>query len=339
MLAYLEAAQATRRRVLRRGRGRHAALRRARDDATRAAASTRPRTPTASRRSRRSALTRRKGAFYVWTRRRDRRAARATTPTIVRQRFGIEPDGNAPSDPQGEFTGKNLLYTAQSIEDIVGARPGSRSRTIVDGARPRARRRCSSARATRPRPHLDDKVLTAWNGLMIAAFARAARVLPDASGRAASGSTRRAAPRRSSASTCGTSRRARLLRRYRDGDAAIDGYAEDYAYLICGLLELFQADGDPAWLEWARELQAPPGRAVLGRRGRRLVQHDRARSVGAAAAEGRLRRRRAVGELGLGPQPADAGAPDGRRGGAREGRAHARALRSARRPRRLARSR
>ena len=47
-----------------------------------------------------------------------------------------------------------------------------------------------------------------------------------------------------------------LLRRYRDGEAAIDGYAEDYACLIFGLLELFQADGDPAWLEWARELQA-----------------------------------------------------------------------------------
>ena len=48
----------------------------------------------------------------------------------------------------------------------------------------------------------------------------------------------------------------RLLRRYRDGDAAIDAYAEDYAYLIWGLLELFQAGGDPAWLEWALTLQA-----------------------------------------------------------------------------------
>jgi uncharacterized protein YyaL (SSP411 family) len=50
-------------------------------------------------------------------------------------------------------------------------------------------------------------------------------------------------------------REGRLLRRYRNGDAAIDGYAEDYAYLIFGLLELFQATGDPQWLSWARELQ------------------------------------------------------------------------------------
>ena len=47
----------------------------------------------------------------------------------------------------------------------------------------------------------------------------------------------------------------RLLRRFRAGDAAIDGYAEDYAYLIFGILELFQATGDPAWLSWARQLQ------------------------------------------------------------------------------------
>ena len=47
-----------------------------------------------------------------------------------------------------------------------------------------------------------------------------------------------------------------LLRRYRAGDAAIDGYAEDYACLIWGVLELFQASGDPQWLSWARQLQA-----------------------------------------------------------------------------------
>ena len=94
----------------------------------------------------------------------------------------------------------------------------------------------------------------------------------------------------------------RLLRRYRDGEAAIDAYAEDYACLIWGLLELFQADGDPVVARVGPRAAGAPGRAVLGRRGRRLVQHHRARSVGAPAAEGRLRRRRAIGELGLGPQ-------------------------------------
>ena len=90
---------------------------------------------------------------------------------------------------------------------------------------------------------------------MIAAFARAARVLVAvAVGRALSRG-RAGRPRRSSGRACGATADGRLLRRYRDGEAAIDGYAEDYAYLICGLLELFQADGDAAWLEWAIALQ------------------------------------------------------------------------------------
>jgi uncharacterized protein YyaL (SSP411 family) len=111
------------------------------------------------------------------------------------------------------------------------------------------------ARASRPRPHLDDKVITAWNGLMIAAFARAARVLVDSPNR---GRWRAAAE-----SAAGfvldklwdpTTRT--LRRRYRDGEAAIDGFCEDYAYLIWGLLELFEATGDHKWLTLSTELQA-----------------------------------------------------------------------------------
>ena len=83
------------------------------------------------------------------------------------------------------------------------------------------------------------------------------------------------ARRRFIRATSGTPETQTLLRRYRAGEAGIDGYAEDYACLIFGPLELFQAAGDPAWLAWARELQARAGRAVLGRGRRRLVQHDR----------------------------------------------------------------
>jgi hypothetical protein len=192
------------------------------------------------------------GAFYIWS---DAEIGTllGTDAPVARRRFGIEPGGNAPHDPQGEFTGKNLLYVSQSIEDI-GIRLGMAAEDVT-AALGRIRSALFAARATRPRPHLDDKVLTAWNGLMIAAFARAARVLPDSP----------AAPRFLAAAqraagfirdTMWRQTDRRLLRRYRDGDAAIDGYAEDYAYLIFGLLELFQADGDPAWLDWAASLQA-----------------------------------------------------------------------------------
>jgi uncharacterized protein len=180
------------------------------------------------------------GAFYVW---RDEEIGEVLgdDANVFRIRYGILPDGNAPFDPQNEFVHKNLLYTARGIDEVMSAT--AKSRSEVEAALARGRSKLQERRATRPRPHLDDKVLTAWNGLMIGAFARAART----------GAARRAAlfvwkhlwnPETRT-----------LLRRYRRGDAAVEGYAEDYAYLIFGLLELFQADGDPRWLEWALMLQ------------------------------------------------------------------------------------
>src|SRR4029450_10441302 len=94
---------------------------------------------------------------------------------IFAGRYGILPNGNAPFDPQHEFVNKNLLHTAQSIADL--ARAANKSRIEVAESLLRARRILFDARRRKPRPQLDDKVLTAWNGLMIAAFARASRVL------------------------------------------------------------------------------------------------------------------------------------------------------------------
>ena len=193
----------------------------------------------------------REGAFYVWT---DGEigALPGEDAAIARRRFGIEPGGNAPHDPQEEFTGQNLLYTSQSIEDIA-ARTGRPAGEIVD-ALGRIRQALFDARRSRPRPHLDDKIVTSWNGMMIAALARAARAL---AGRDVSSTSLDAARRAAGFIRDRLWREddARLLRRYRDGEAAIDAYAEDYACLVWGLLELFQADGDPAWLEWALTLQ------------------------------------------------------------------------------------
>jgi len=191
------------------------------------------------------------GAFYIWS---DAEIAAhlGEDAEVARRRFGIEPGGNAPNDPQGEFTGKNLLYIAQPIADVA-VRSG-RSEAEVLAALDRVRDTLFTVRAGRPRPHLDDKVLTAWNGLMIAAFARAARVLPGS----ASAGTCRATAARAAGFIHTTLWRAdseTLLRRYRDGDAAIEAYAEDYAYLIWGLLELLQATGEARWLEWAIALQ------------------------------------------------------------------------------------
>jgi uncharacterized protein YyaL (SSP411 family) len=187
------------------------------------------------------------GAFYLW-RAEDVEALLGADAKIVRLRFGIEPDGNAPQDPQQEFVGKNLLYIARSIDEI--ARETAAEPAAVVDVLQRARLKMFEARLHRPRPQRDDKILTAWNGLMIAAFARMGRS-PD--GRVYLDAARRAAGFFRERMWNADSRT--LLRRYRDGHAEIEAYAEDYAYLVFGLLELFQADADPAWLEWAIALQ------------------------------------------------------------------------------------
>jgi uncharacterized protein YyaL (SSP411 family) len=111
-----------------------------------------------------------------------------------------------------------------------------------------SRAKLLAARNRRPRPHRDDKILTDWNGLMIGTLALAGRVLGareyvDAAERAATFIEARL--RRPDG---------RLLRRFRDGEAAIPAYLDDHAFLAHGLLELYAATFDPSCLERARAI-------------------------------------------------------------------------------------
>ena len=188
------------------------------------------------------------GAFYIWTEAELRQQLGGDAEAFC-QRFGVKPDGNAPSDPQGEFTGRNLLHTAKGLADI--ASDLGVSEADVEAALARSRGVLLDVRGRRPRPHLDDKVLAAWNGLMMAAFARAGRVVPG--GEVFTQEAVRAAEFLERHLWDAASRT--LFRRYRGGSAAVPGYAEDYAYVTFGLIELFQASGEPRWLEWALVLQ------------------------------------------------------------------------------------
>ncbi len=203
------------------------------------------------------------GAFYLWSTE-ELEGLLGPDAQVLSERYGVEPDGNALADPHGEFTGRNILYQARPVEAIAGEPGGSVA--DVAAALNRARQVLLRARNLRPRPQLDDKVLTAWNGLMIGAFARASRVVPELVGRGFSlaGGADDVGRGFSLAGAAAASfirarmwdpATGRLLRRYRDGEGAIDAFAEDYACLIFGLLELHQADGDRAWLDWALELQ------------------------------------------------------------------------------------
>ena len=201
------------------------------------------------------------GAFYLWTADEVRQLLPETS-RYFELRYGVLPNGNAPFDPQQEFDGKNILYTARSIADIAretGAEAGRLAAALLD-----ARGALFQARESRPRPERDDKVLTAWNGLMIAAAARAARILDGGEALEQTltgenpGSRHLRAARRAAAflqRELWDADRRLLRRRYRGGKAAIEGFSEDYAYLIWGLLELFQSSGEAEWLEWAIVLQ------------------------------------------------------------------------------------
>jgi uncharacterized protein YyaL (SSP411 family) len=115
-----------------------------------------------------------------------------------------------------------------------------RAQRLVD----EARAALLDARSRRPAPLRDEKVLAAWNGLMISAFARASFVIgnQEYADRAARGADFVLTRMR---------RNGRLLRSFKDGEARHDAYLEDYAFLIAGLLDLFEADGERRWLEEA----------------------------------------------------------------------------------------
>jgi uncharacterized protein YyaL (SSP411 family) len=175
------------------------------------------------------------GAFYVWSKAEIIEALGTQDGEVFCRHYGVEENGNAPagSDPHGEFTGKNILIERLSSEDPTLA--ASREKLLA-------------LRSKRPRPHLDDKVLTAWNGLMISAFARAGIALGEPHYLEAA--TRAAEFLRKNLTIDGD-----LLRSWREEPGTIRGFAEDYAFLIHALLDLYEATLDDAWLEWALDLQ------------------------------------------------------------------------------------
>jgi uncharacterized protein YyaL (SSP411 family) len=112
------------------------------------------------------------------------------------------------------------------------------------------REKLFSIRARRPRPHLDDKIIAAWNGLMISAYARGAQVLDEP--RYLEIATRAAKFLRTNL----YEEKSKLLyRNYRGGRSDIEGFADDYAFMIQGLLDLYEASFDVEWLKFAVELQ------------------------------------------------------------------------------------
>jgi uncharacterized protein len=188
------------------------------------------------------------GAFYIWTRQEISDALGSEEARIFCRHYGVEAVGNAPAagDPQDEFRGKNILLERHEVATtarILGLPVETVSKSLAV-----SRAKLFDLRAKRPRPHLDDKILTAWNGLMISAFSKTGAALGER--RYVEAAAESASFLRSHL-TAGD----RLLRSWRGEAGNIAGFAEDYAFLIQGLLDLYEATWEVDWLKRALELQ------------------------------------------------------------------------------------
>ncbi len=188
------------------------------------------------------------GAFYVWTKEEIDAALDPAAATLVAAHLNVKPGGNVAHDPHGEFRGKNVLRQTQSLALTAHALklelPRAEELLLAGLEKLRA------VRLRRPRPHLDDKVITAWNGLMISALARATQVLGEPARLAAATRAAEFIRRELYDPATGT-----LYRSWRGQRGTAPAFAEDYAALIQGLLDLYEAGFDVRWLQWAVQLQ------------------------------------------------------------------------------------
>ncbi len=180
------------------------------------------------------------GKFYVWTAAELRELLGADYGPFA-ARYGVSEGGNFHEVPGG-----NHLRLAASVEEVA-AREG-RSAAEVEAALARARATLLAARERRVPPLHDDKVLADWNGLMIGAAALAGRALGEPRYTAAAEEAARFVLERMRAPD------GALLHRWREGEAAVAGMLEDYAFLAWGLLELYEATFAPRWLADAQAL-------------------------------------------------------------------------------------
>ena len=186
------------------------------------------------------------GAFYVWSHQ-ELLEILGENASLFNAYYGLREKGNVEEDPFGEFTGKNHLSIVSTVQQVA-AQLGLSSDEVEAGLE-EGRRRLLDFRSQRPRPGLDDKILTDWNGLMISALARGYQVLQEkeyleAAERAATLIAEQLYDEESGV----------LKRRLRGGEAAIDGLVRDYAFFVQGLLDLYESSLEGRWLLLAMDL-------------------------------------------------------------------------------------
>ncbi|CAD5196410.1 uncharacterized protein LOC103971557 [Musa acuminata AAA Group] len=219
------------------------------------------------------------GAFYVWTSQ-EVEELLGEYANLFKDHYYIKPSGNCDlsrmSDPHNEFKGKNVLIEREDIPSM--ASKWGKSVDEYCHIMAECCKKLFDVRSKRPRPHLDDKVIVSWNGLAVSSFARASRILRtepkgtkyyfpvvgcdpneylEVAEKAASFIRRNLYDLSTQ----------RLQHSFRNGPSKAPGFLDDYAFLINGLLDLYEFGGKIDWLSWAIELQATQDKLFLDREG------------------------------------------------------------------------
>jgi uncharacterized protein YyaL (SSP411 family) len=178
------------------------------------------------------------GKFYVW-RAEEVRQALGDDADLFMAHYGASESGN--------WEGKNILHIVEEVPAL--ATRFDDEETAITSRLQSAKEQLLAIRNERIWPGLDDKILTAWNGLMLAAFAEAGQILDRPDYRQIAEENARFLREQLRGSD------GRLLRTWKEGSQAkYNAYLEDYAYLAEGLLALYQATFDAQWFTWAEEL-------------------------------------------------------------------------------------
>jgi len=187
------------------------------------------------------------GKFYFWTKDEIQEVLGEGQSQLILKVFNVIDGGNFSGEATGRNAGSNILNITNSLSEIASSQ--NISEEELELRIDEARTKLFEVREKRIHPHKDDKILTNWNGLMIAALAKGAQVLSE--------SKYIDAAKKSANFILENMRdkNGRLLHRYRDGDAGIKANADDYAFFIWGLIELYEASFDVRYLQTALELK------------------------------------------------------------------------------------
>ncbi len=197
------------------------------------------------------------GAYYLWSELELKRLLSVAEFSFIKKYFHIRKNGNIFSDPQNEFTNLNIFYIDEEFRNVPLTQQEIKWLQAV-------KQKLSAIRHLRPRPHLDDKIITSWNGMMLSAFAKASFVFNKSEFLDEAKRTINFIKTHLYNKKTG-----KLYRQYRKQhreqknngvsvgsvEASAEATLSDYAWLIYGLLEVYKTSKDKHQLEWALTLQ------------------------------------------------------------------------------------